>query len=287
MRIVGIDAGGTKTEFLLCDENENVINRVVLGTGNPNDIGIDACITLLEKGLDELCQGISPDAIFAGVSGGGYGESRERIGAFLRARYPLAHVDNGTDVINLLYCAKTDKPCAALICGTGSALFVRRGGEILRLGGWGHLFDLGGSGYDIGRDALRALLLAEEIEQDNLDTPLFAALRARLSCSAHDAIADLYGKGKAYIASLAPLVFEAFESGDAVAQRIIEDNAQIVADRISLAIRTWGNLSQIICTGGLFSAPAFLSALSARVDIPLIIPSVSPAMGACRRAMEW
>ena len=286
MKIVGIDAGGTKTEFLLCDESETVLKRVVLGTGNPNDIGIEACISLLAKGLDELCGDEIPDAVFAGVSGGGFGENCEKIRAFLEARYPTSKVANGTDAINLLYCASTAENCGALICGTGSALFIRRGEEILRMGGWGHLFDLGGSGYDIGRDAIRVLLEAEETAQEKLDLPLCKALRARLGRSAHEILGDFYTKGKSYIASFAPLVFEALEAGDTDAQRIVEANAQAVADRISLAVRTWGALSQIICAGGLFSSSFFFDALSARVDVPLFVPDVSPAMGACRKALS-
>mgnify|MGYP003310406223 CR=1 FL=1 len=60
MYLVGIDVGGTKSDFLLCDENENEISRVILGAGNPNDIGIDECITLLGEGLDALCGNITP-----------------------------------------------------------------------------------------------------------------------------------------------------------------------------------------------------------------------------------
>ena len=88
MYLVGIDVGGTKSDFLLCDENENQLKRVILGAGNPNDIGIDACISLLSQGLDELCENIAPDAVFAGVSGGGYGENAIKIKDFLKNRYP-------------------------------------------------------------------------------------------------------------------------------------------------------------------------------------------------------
>lgn len=286
MRVVGIDAGGTKTEFLLCDENENIINRVLLGTGNPNDIGIDACIALFAQGLDTLLGDVSPDAIFAGVSGGGFGENCERIRSFLSTRYPNAKVDNGTDAINLLYCVNNLQSCAALICGTGFALFVKRGDEVLRLGGWGNLFDLGGSAYDVGRDAIRVLLEAEETSQEKLDNPLCKLLAERLGCSAHDAIGDFYSRGKSYIASFAPVVFEALNLGDSDAKKIVRNNAQIVAERICLAKNTWGELSEIVCAGGLFSASAFFEELSALVDTPLIIPNVSPAMGACRRALE-
>ena len=287
MRVVGIDAGGTKTEFLLCDENENVINRVLLGTGNPNDIGIDACLALLGKGLRKLCGNVVPDAVFAGVSGGGYGENCERIRTFLRELYPTSLIDNGTDAINLLYCAKTDKTCAALICGTGSALFVKKGDDVFRIGGWGHLFDVGGSAYDVARDAIRVLLeLEESTIKGSLDTPLCRLLTARLGCSAHKALNDFYSKGKPYIASFAPVVFEAFDMGDEVALSIIESNARAVASRLLLARSSYGDIDCVVCTGGLFSNRIFFNMLSEKIDMPLLIPDVSPAVGACRRALE-
>ena len=49
MRFVGIDGGGTKTDFALCDENVNILKRVTLGASNPNDIGIDNTLKILKE----------------------------------------------------------------------------------------------------------------------------------------------------------------------------------------------------------------------------------------------
>ena len=289
MYFVGIDAGGTKTDFLLCDENENQLNRVTLGAGNPNDIGIDACIALLAGGLDTLCGNCVPNAVFAGVSGGGYGENAARIGEFLKNKYPTAFVDNGTDAINLIYCSASRGNAGALICGTGSALFLRVNGELLRFGGWGHLFDTGGSAYDVGRDALRFLLDCEEKNSPALNLPLCLLLRERLGSSAHDALSLIYSKGKTYIASFAPLVFKACGQGDLVALSIIESNAFAVASRLNSAVATLDSslaLDEIICAGGLFNSSLFFELLSQKVDLPLSLLSVPPVLGACRRAIE-
>ena len=289
MYFVGIDAGGTKTDFLLCDENENQLNRVTLGAGNPNDIGIDECIALLSDGLDTLCGNCVPNAVFAGVSGGGYGENAVRIGEFLKNKYPTAVVDNGTDAINLIYCSASRGNAGALICGTGSALFLRVNGELLRFGGWGHLFDTGGSAYDVGRDALRFLLDCEEKKSSALNLPLCLLLRERLGSSAHDALSLIYSKGKTYIASFAPLVFKAYEQGDLVALSIIESNALAVASRLNSAVATLDSslaLDEIICSGGLFNSSLFFELLSQKVDMPLSLLSVPPVLGACRRAIE-
>ena len=286
MYLVGIDVGGTKSDFLLCDENENQLKRVILGAGNPNDIGIDACISLLSQGLDELCENIAPDAVFAGVSGGGYGENAIKIKEFLKNRYPEAKVDNGTDALNLINCSRFEN-AGALICGTGSALFLRTEGRLLRFGGWGHFFDDGGSGYDIGREALRFLLDCEEKSAQMLDFPLCRLLLDRLGSSAHDALSDFYKKGKTYVASFSPLVFEACEQGDVTARQIIERNVATVAERIESALNTacgMSGIEEIICAGGLFNSPIFYELLIGKTQAPLSLLTVPPVMGACRAA---
>lgn len=289
MYFVGIDAGGTKTDFLLCDGDETVIKSLSLGAGNPNDIGIDACISLLSKGLDELCRDHTPDAVFAGVSGGGYGENAEKIRLFLKNKFPKAVVGNGTDAINLLYCSKENGNVGALIGGTGSVLFLRISGELLRFGGWGHLFDGGGSAYDIGRDALRALLDYEEILPSELSSPLCESLLDELGESAHSALNSVYEKGKSYIASFAPKVFEAYAKGDKTAKAIIEKNVDAVASRIAVAVTSIEpseSINEIICAGGLFKSPIFYELLSQKVDIKLKLLDVPPVIGACRCAMS-
>ena len=63
----------------------------------------------------------------------------------LQEKFPNSIVDNGTDAINLINYSQSDGNVAALICGTGNAIFVRKNGEILRFGGWGYHFENGGS----------------------------------------------------------------------------------------------------------------------------------------------
>ena len=72
---IGVDGGGTKTEFLLTDEKENVIKRIVKVGSNPNDIGLEGSYEVLSNGIAELLsdEEIAPNDlhIFAGVSGAG------------------------------------------------------------------------------------------------------------------------------------------------------------------------------------------------------------------------
>lgn len=68
---VGIDGGGTKTEFLLAESKGEILDRVVLSGCNPNDIGLSACFEILKQGLSKLCGELERDQIslFAGIAG--------------------------------------------------------------------------------------------------------------------------------------------------------------------------------------------------------------------------
>ena len=290
MLAVGIDAGGTKTDFALCDENENIIKKITLGPANPNDIGVENTIALLKEGLSALCEEKTPDLVFAGVSGGGFGENKARIGEFLSSYFPNSRTDNGTDAINLIYCSRSKSNVGALICGTGTALFVRVDNEIHHLGGWGHLFEFGGSAYDFGRDAVSFMLFAEEEaavgSSDSLSSPLFLLLREKLGGSAHEVLNSLYAKKKTYIASLALLVFEAYARGDALAEKIIEQNTDALAARLDLALHRYASINEIICGGGLFNSPIFFDSLSKKTSLKLTIAPCDQVVGACRRALS-
>ena len=52
---LGIDGGGTKTDFALTDSEGNLLSRVILGASNPNDVGISAVQDVLLRGIIEVC----------------------------------------------------------------------------------------------------------------------------------------------------------------------------------------------------------------------------------------
>ena len=68
--LLGIDGGGTKTEFLLTDMNEKEIKRIFLGASNPVNIGLENTKALLKEGITEICDGydFSEIAVFAGLA---------------------------------------------------------------------------------------------------------------------------------------------------------------------------------------------------------------------------
>lgn len=82
---LGIDGGGTKTEFLFTDLNENEINRIVLGASNPVSTGIKNTLAVLNEGIRKICEGFDfgEISVFAGVAGSKTGENQKIICDFL------------------------------------------------------------------------------------------------------------------------------------------------------------------------------------------------------------
>lgn len=286
-RVVGIDAGGTKTELVLCGCDGVIYKRALRGTGNPNDIGVEPCVAMLVDGISELCGKASPDAIFAGISGAGSGDNARLIANALSTFYPSTAIEVATDASNLLASGKSDGDSAALICGTGTALFLQRDGKEHRVGGWGYLFDRGGSAYDLGRDAIRATLAAEE--KLIPEGELCRRVREKLGNSAHVALADIYKNGKAYIASFARMTVECAEIGDATAVAIVKDSISALGRRVEKAEELYGETPELICGGGLFNSSYFSSLLSAELEkygVSIYIPEHSQIFGACVRAAK-
>ena len=89
--------------------------------------------------------------------------------------------------------------CVAVICGTGSVAYVREDNEFHRIGGWGYFLDDTGSGFTIGRDALRAAL--EENEGTGEKTAVTALVEGQIGAGVWDRIDMIYSEGVDYIAS--------------------------------------------------------------------------------------
>lgn len=235
---LGVDGGGTKCEFLLTDADGKTVSRTVLGSCNPIDIGLDAALEVLKEGIGTVLGEISPSdvSVFVGVAGGISGDNKQHIAAFLE-KYNFAAFSNGSDAENAVAASLGTRDGISVIAGTGSIAFVKKSGELLRVGGHGYLIDEGGNGFSLGQAAIRAALLCEEgsLDEDTLLLPLVKAKCERDTVLA--AISDFYRGGKREIASYATLVFEAAEQGDRIASDIIKNNAACIARLIEAAGR--------------------------------------------------
>ena len=281
---LGIDGGGTKTEFAVVTSEGYVLKRIIMGRCNPNDIGLQRTLELLTRGIDEVlldCPSIK--AAFLGIAGASSGDYAKRLSHELKKRYPKIAMDIKNDAQNLF--AIDDSIDMAIISGTGSVLFVRQGDGYKRLGGWGHLIDEGGSAYDIGRDALRVALA----EEDMMAPPslISALLYQKLNtATVWEHIGTVYKEGKPYVALLSSVVFDAYKMGDETAARIIDRNAKTLAELLNKCISLYGTRPVAIASGGIFTHHGDVMArfIGKYSDVKLEVTDFAPVFGACKRA---
>ncbi len=248
--LLGIDGGGTKTEFLLTDINTNEINRIILGTSNPVNIGIKESEAVLRKGITEICEGLdySEISVFAGLAGSGSDKIKAEISCFL-SEYGFGKYLNGTDADSALAVALKGKNGIAVLMGTGIIAFCCKNGETQRIGGRGYLIDKGTSGFCLGSAALNAAF--ECIDGRGGSEIILKLIEEKLGNKLDASISEIYAGGVTYIASFAPVLFEAYKKGDSEAERIIDYNAQETAKLINAANGFFNEKTKTVICGGL------------------------------------
>ena len=163
---LGIDGGGTKTEFAVITSDGHVLGELFLEGCNPNDIGFQKTVDILCKGIRKmLLEFPTVKAIFCGIAGITAGDYRKRLQSELKKYFPLIAFEIKNDSYNLF--ALNDNAQMSVISGTGSVVFVRNGDSLIRMGGWGYLLDNAGSAYDIGRAAIRQCLEEEDMSHNH------------------------------------------------------------------------------------------------------------------------
>ena len=248
--LIAIDGGGTKTYFLLFTEEGEVLERLILGGSNPNACGIDHTKSILAEGIDLLSRSAKIIGIFAGISGASAGNNRRELSDFLKKRYPYVKCSVEGDIHNVIFGVKgASERCIAAICGTGSVVYGYDGGDLTRYGGWGYLFDSAGSGFDIGRDAIRHALMAEEGECT--ESKLSRAIRDKVGGKIFDNIGEIYAKGKDHIASFAPIVIDLAAEGDEDALEIVRRTTDRLSTLINRAAETQRFGDLVVIAGGL------------------------------------
>ena len=249
---LGIDGGGTKTAFWLVDAQGFLCASCTLGPSNPNDIGLKEACALLDDGIAQVSAGYDRSVIscFAGVAGAATGENAALLTAHLGTRGFVRAECQSDLALSLAICLGEDDGIA-IIMGTGALALGQLNGKVLRMGGYGYLFGDAGSGFALGQGAILAALKAEDGSGEQTLLHDMVADKCGKRCVL-DALAKFYLGGKVEIARYAPLVFDAYTQGDAVATAILQDNVRAIAANIrTLGARMDKEHIRVVLCGGL------------------------------------
>lgn len=288
--MIAIDGGGTKTLTVLFREDGHILHfRADPGT-NPLDIGVEASQKRLLDAISDAAKHSDKklSAIYAGVAGLVYFENyfKEDICEMFGADSFKIETD-GRNLISSELVHREDGCC--LIVGTGCGTWIRSHKEkdIFHVGGWGYLVDTLGSGYALGRDALRAVCLAHDGRGPK--TVLTELLEQETGGSLLSVMPGLYAGGRARFASLAHLVFDGKKLGDKVCSDIIDAGATRLSELIWAASPYFDGEFPVVAGGGIVTAyPDYLELI--RMKCPeranIILATVPPIFGAAVEAMH-
>ncbi len=258
--VIGVDGGGTKTQAVLLDPEGRMLGRGFGGAANPSTAGLEAagaalCCAVRES-LHEAARLVNPlpsvqDVAAIGLGVAGATDQQDWLRAVAAQIAPgalavLARHDAEIALVGALGGLRG----IVLIAGTGSVAYgVNAAGESALVGGWGFMLDDEGSGFAIGRAALRAYLRV--CDGRAAPSPLSETLAARLGTADHGEIVAWAYREKPQVrkvADLAPLVMELAAQDDAAARTIIDQAADELVDLVRGA---WKRLDLGCCEVGL------------------------------------
>jgi len=300
---LGVDGGGTKTEFVCIDRERKLVATALTGTTYHLQVGLKGAVGLLRQGVSAICGqlNISPDEIehaFFGLPA--FGEDA--------AIDPQLEAACGQILGHARYACGNDMICGwagslggedgiNLVAGTGSIGYGEREGLTARVGGWGEIFSDEGSAYWIAIQGLNAFT---RMSDGRLSPgPLHSAFRNALGLSADlDICARVMGeRGMARdgIANLAQIVSDAADKGDAAACHILQQAGLELAEMARALRRTLGfranEVSLISWSGGVLTKQATVREtlerhLSSSGQFRLIEPRYAPGYGAALNAFR-
>lgn len=303
---IGIDGGGTKTEFLLRRENGTVLGRIRKGSADYREIGLDGVGEMVCRGIQELLAeyGKQPEDICCACMGmPNFSEIPEN-DAYIKkwlekhwTKFPIYLVN---DVLVGWAGALALKPGIHLVAGTGAiAIGVKNPHQYIRCGGWHNRFSDEGSGYWLGIETMR--LFTKEADGRRAKGALYELIKAEFEITEDTEdmkVVDIWEKEylpyRDRTASLQLILKKAAEQGDLAAKELYWEAGKELAEMVRSLYSRMPSLSSPVLvskSGGVFRATELLweslKEYTGDLSICWQEPAYEPAEGAAILAQEF
>jgi N-acetylglucosamine kinase len=278
MHVLGIDVGGTKTVCLLANADGTILATAREAGANLQGAGELALEKALHGVMEAALTGqrVTPSAICLGIAGVDRAEDQKVVRGIMDRIGYKATILIVNDALIALQAGIGDAPGIVIVSGTGSIAYGRSArGEAARAGGWGYVLGDEGSGYWIGRNALRAVV--RHADGRGGPTSLTPRLLAHFGLAGStELIHRVYHKALAPsdVGALAGYVQQARDEGDEVAAGILNyaaDELLTTAAAVTKRLEMESESFSCVLAGGMFRAVPWLCDRMKR-----LLPSVAP-----------
>lgn len=303
VRYIGIDGGGTKTTCVIGTSSGEILALASGDSSNIQSKPLPEVVKLLTGLMEEVMYRSGSDftqlkTVYMSLAGAARLEDKEKITQALgpwKSDYPVELVIEN-DAKAALAVGAWDETGIVLIAGTGSIVyaFPSSGEAPTRIGGWGYLLGDEGSGFDIGRNGISAVLKA--YDGRGTSTQMTGLLLETLECDHPTAIISaIYGADnvRSRIAGLSKVVFKAAANGDTVAQSILENATEQLVLLVEGAYEDLPKSAShsLVVGGGLFQNNRFKKNFDKAIQnrmgrLTSIYPAMPPVIGAYILALK-
>lgn len=301
--LIGIDGGGSKTDGLCSDPSGHVLTRATTGPTSLTATSLGLASMNLVETLRQLTMELTGELYFpkvvVGVAGLDTPEEKQRAEDVFRdvlQGYRIGTLTIVNDIHLVLAAGSTAENVVALISGTGSQCYGRRGdGRAARTSGMDFLLADQGSGYEIGRQVLRAAVCSF----DGRTAPTALEQMVLKHFEVED-FNDLKEKvyfpilNKAQVAELAKTCVEAHQQGDKIATQILESmvaDLEAMAEAVIRRLELKNEAADLICSGGIAKLPFIFDKIKASLSpkypkLTMRIMEEEPVYGAIKLAVN-
>jgi Predicted N-acetylglucosamine kinase len=225
--IIGVDAGGTKTAAAAYSQDGRLLKEALTGFGNLLNGPEKACENIVEGIRACLVEEAAETHVYIGAAGIAAGDNKALVEKSVREAFPFATVRVVTDSHLMLYALFEGRDGMLLISGTGSIAYSKRGEAFHRFGGWGQLLADRGSGYDIVRNAVIAML--DDYDHGRPFSPLSDKILAELDTDVFGMVKFFHSVPKGDIAALLPIIVNQAAAGDKEAAALLFSAGEYLA----------------------------------------------------------
>ncbi|MHB1830571.1 MAG: BadF/BadG/BcrA/BcrD ATPase family protein [Candidatus Micrarchaeaceae archaeon] len=260
MIIAGVNGGGTKTEAVCCDENGKIVGNGSSGPSNYHNIGLESMIDSISQALS-MTGFPKPDVLCVALAGIDSVKDHDNVEKVLQERYPGAILEY--DAYAEMYIETRGNPGIMAIAGTGSVVLGYDGRKRYKRCNTGFFLGDEGSGYFIGREALRlsAKMIFEGYDETQIANEVVSYLGLK---EKEDIIAWAYSKSNTVttVAGIARAVEKAAISGDTNAINILNTASSNLATA-ALGVARMLKINKVYIKDGVFMNRIYLSNFTA------------------------